>query len=375
MYVLSTIDKGEPVDIVYLDFAKAFDTVPHKRLMVKVREHQIRGKVASWIEEWLKDRKQRVQLNGRRSEWECVLSGVPQGSVLGPLLFILYVNDLEVGVGSRVSKFADDTKIAESVCGVNGSIRLQHSLDHVVAWAEKWQMRFNVNKCKVMHVGSSNRLFEYDMNGVYLQSVEEEKDLGVTVSNTMKPSKYVCERVKIANARVNLIRRNLEFKSADVVCKLYNAQVRPILEYCVSFAYPYLQKDIDRLEQVQRRATRLIPALKHLDYKDRLAALNMYSLKRRRLRGDMIHVYKLLYSDDLNWKKFFRLSSDVSTAETRGHSLKLAKAQVRTQLYASSFSNRVVNYWNDLTESVVSAPSLETFKSRLDALFDERGIW
>ena len=191
-----------------------------------------------------------------------------------------------------------------------------------------------MEKCKVMHVGSSNECFEYDMNGKYLKNVYEERDLGVNVCSSMKASKHVCEAVKKANARVNLIRRNVEYKSAEVVSKLYNAQVRPLLEYCIQFAYPFLQQDIDRLENVQRRATKLIPSIKNFTYRDRLDSLNLFSLKRRRLRGDLIFVYKLLHGlDDLHWSKFFRLSDDCKNVnmQTRGHSFKFLVGFLKAQ--------------------------------------------
>ena len=137
--MLNQIDKGNPVDVVFLDFSKAFYTVPHKRLMNKVRGHGIRGKIAQWIEEWLSSRMQRVQINGEKSQWERVLGGVPQGSVLGPLLFLLCVNDLEWEITCHTSKFADTT-LGQNVKSLEGNIKLLRELDKVIAWAKKWEM-------------------------------------------------------------------------------------------------------------------------------------------------------------------------------------------------------------------------------------------
>ena len=159
------VDEGDPVDIVYLDFQKAFDKVPHQRLLRKVSCHGIRGKVLSWISNWLKDRKQRVGINGKFSEWRGVTSGVPQGSVLGPILFNLFINDLEKGVNSEVAKFADDTKLLKIVKTKADCEELQKDLTKLSDWATKWQMKFNVDKCKVMHIGKNNPNYTYNMMG------------------------------------------------------------------------------------------------------------------------------------------------------------------------------------------------------------------
>ncbi|CAM4370492.1 unnamed protein product [Caretta caretta] len=140
--------KGDPVDIVYLDFQKAFDKVPHQRLLRKLSCHGIRGKILSWIENWLKGREQRVGINGKFSEWRGVTSGVPQGSVLGPILFNLFINDLEKGVNSDVTKFADDTKLLKIVKTTADCEELQKDLTKLSDWATKWQIKFNVENVK-----------------------------------------------------------------------------------------------------------------------------------------------------------------------------------------------------------------------------------
>ncbi|CAM4534756.1 unnamed protein product [Lepidochelys kempii] len=158
------VDKGDPVDIVYLFFQKAFDKVPHQSLLHKLSCHGIRGKILSWIENWLKDREQWVGINGKFSEWKGVSSGVPQGSVLGPILFNLFINNLEKGVNSEVAKFADDTKLLKIVKTKADCEELQKDLTKLSDLATKWQMKFNVDKCKVMHIGKNNPIqyIQYD---------------------------------------------------------------------------------------------------------------------------------------------------------------------------------------------------------------------
>ena len=156
-------DKSRAVDILYLDFRKAFDKVPHKRLMAKVRSLGIIDEVGDWIEDWLSDRKQRVVINGTSSGWRDVTSGVPQGSVLGPLLFIIYINDLDLGLVSKISKFADDTKMGINADSDAAVKQLQEDLRKVGEWSKKWQMPFNLDKCKIMHIGHKNKNEKYEL--------------------------------------------------------------------------------------------------------------------------------------------------------------------------------------------------------------------
>ena len=155
--MFSIYDKTRAVDILHLDFRKAFDKVPHKRLMAKVRSLGIIDEVGDWIEDWLSDRKQRVVINGTSSGWREVTSGVPQGSVLGHLLFIISINDLDLGLVSKISKSADDTKMGINADSDAAVKQLQEDLRKVGEWSKKWQMPFNLDKCKIMHIGHKNK--------------------------------------------------------------------------------------------------------------------------------------------------------------------------------------------------------------------------
>ena len=207
--VTRMLDEGKNVDIIYLYFAKAFDKVPRHRLIDKVASMGglidkvasmgVEGRVKGWIQQWLDGRKQRVVINGRYSDWTDVTSGVPQGSVLGPKLFLMFINDLEDGVQSTVLKFADDTKLYTEVTNEEGGEQLQEDLDKCTEWAKQWMMEFNVAKCKVLHAGRTNRRKEYTMEGKILEKVQEEKDLGVVVHKSMNGSRQVTEAVKKAN--------------------------------------------------------------------------------------------------------------------------------------------------------------------------------
>ena len=175
--VTGCVDSGDNVDVIFLDFAKAFDKVSHVKLVSKLKAHGIEGNILDWIKEWLHQRVQRVSIRGIISDWISVLSGVPQGSVLGPVLFLIFINDLDFGIKSWILKFADDTKIFNRVSGKADVDKLQEDLHRLVRWSEEWQMLFNVSKCKVMHVGSLHFERQYFMNDQRLEVVTQEKDL------------------------------------------------------------------------------------------------------------------------------------------------------------------------------------------------------
>ena len=335
------IDMGSPVDIIYLDFQKAFDKVPHQRLLLKLKAHGIGDSITDWIEQWLTDRRQRVVVDGEVSNWKSVLSGVPQGSVLGPILFLIYINDLDESITSNVLKFADDTKLFRKVNTDGDKQHLQNDLDRLVKWSEKWQMLFNFGKCKCLHTGHGNLNVNYKMGATVLGTTVKEKDLGVTISADMKVSEQCGIAASKGNQILGLIRRNITYKGKKLIIPLYKAIVRPHLEYCIQAWRPYRKKDIDTLERIQRRATKMIPELRDLSYEERLKECGLTTLETRRLRGDQIEVFKILNGyENIDRNMFFSLKKD---SRTRGHEVKLVKDQCRLDIRKHSFSQRTIN--------------------------------
>jgi hypothetical protein len=208
------IDAGLPFDVVFLDFAKAFDKVPRERLLEKLRAHKVRGKVLNWIRNWLTGRRQRVVLNGKFSSWAEVLSGVPQGSVLGPILFLIFINDLD-GAARLIEilrKFADDTKLGQTMSTDEDKKRLQQALDNLCEWADKWGMEFNIKKCKIMHLGHNNPGHIFTMKNQQLETTEIERDIGVNVSNSLKPSLQCAQAAKTAQSVLSQISRAFHYR-------------------------------------------------------------------------------------------------------------------------------------------------------------------
>ena len=364
--VTKWVDEGHPVDVIYLDFAKAFDKVPHKRLIKKLEAHGISGKISKWISTWLSNRKQRVQLNGFMSDWIDAISGVPQGSVLGPILFLIFINDIDNDLNCKISKFADDTKIARKICTDADAKLLNQDLQLLVNWSDRWQMEFNKDKCVVMHIGATNNKHPYIMGNKILNSTNMERDLGVLIESNCKVSEQCIKAVKKANSMLGLINRKIKYKSKDVITRLYKALVRPHLEYCIQAWNPYLQKDIHLLEGVQRRALKLINGFKYISYEQRLDKTGLTTLEERRVRGDLIEVFKIANGlDKLDFDRFFKKSS---SNYLRGHSCKLVKGRSRLNVRQNFFTNRVINRWNALPEHVVAAPNVNIFKNRYDAI-------
>uniref|UniRef100_A0A8C5LPG2 Reverse transcriptase domain-containing protein n=1 Tax=Leptobrachium leishanense TaxID=445787 RepID=A0A8C5LPG2_9ANUR len=370
--VSRSIDQGVAVDVIYLDFAKAFDTVPHKRLLLKLRKNGLDENTCSWIENWLKDRVQRVVINGTFSRWTPVVSGVPQGSVIGPILFNLFINDLEIGIESHVSVFADDTKLGKVIQCEQDVTSLQRDLDRLGDWALKWQMSFNLDKCKVMHFGVKNTQAIYTLNGTELGKSKQEKDLGIIIDFKLSNNVQCQTAAAKASKVLACIKRGVHSRDENIILPLYKSMVRPHLEYAVQFWAPVLKKDIISLEKVQRRATKLIRGMEGLSYEERLTSLNLFSLEKRRLRGDLITLYKYIRGH------YQPLSDNLFTNRTihrtRGHPFRLEERKFSLKHRKGYFTVRTIKLWNSLPVEVVGSESVQTFKKRLDDFLQTQNI-
>ena len=357
------IDNGNNIDTVFLDFQKAFDSVPYERLLSKLESYGISGKFSKWIKSFLSDRRQRVVVGNEKSEWENVKSGIPQGSVLGPTLFVLFINDLPEVVSSTIKIFADDTKMYRKVNNDEDRLLLQKDIDKLCKWSETWQLQFNATKCKVMHKGKHSLNATYEMNGTILENVTEEKDLGVIIDNELKFHKHVSAAVLKANQTLGIVKKTFSTLDKELLPIVFRHQIRPYLEYGNIIWHPRYKGDIRKVEGVQRRATKLIPELKDQPYQQRLENLNMYSMEYRRKRGDMIQVYKIMNKmERIDPSDFFTQN----TNSTRGHSRKLFKNRFKEEVRKYAFSQRIITDWNSLTEHIVASESLNIFKGRLD---------
>ena len=290
---------------------------------------------------------------------------MPQDSVLGPLLFLIYINDIDEDIISKISKFADDTKLCgQSGCEAEAKI-LQEDLNRLSQWSADWQMLFNTDKCSVMHIGKKGADHEFKLCGKGLKVTTEEKDLGVIMHSSLKPSRQCAEAAKKANRILGMIKRTVVSREKDVIIRLYKTLVRPHLEYCVQAWCPFLKKDIETLERVQHRATRMIKGFQSLSYEERLNRCGMTTLEKRRTRGDLIETYKIVTNKvEVPRDRFF---TQKQYDGTRGHGMKLFKKRVG-RYKQHFFSARVVDRWNELDEKIVMATSVNDFKINLSTV-------
>ncbi len=367
-YWTEVLDKGLPVDVVYFDFKKAFDSVPHRKLLQKVKAYGIRGQLLMWIRDFLSDRRQRVSIEDIKSDWIKILSGVPQGSVLGPLLFLIFINDLPEVVECCIKLFADDTKLYSILSNNFDYERMKRDTQRMMDWSTTWQLGFNSNKCKVVHLGRKNEGKQYIVsnNGIdtNLSDSNGERDLGVLVDSELSFGKHITNIVNKANRQLGLIKRTFIIRDRHTLTMIYKSMIRPLLEYASPVWSPWRKKDITRIEQVQRRFTRLVEGTRGMNYEQRLNFLRLPSLAYRRDREQLIQVFKMLNGlYDVGEFAFFQKAH---ANNTRGHHLKLQTIRACTNRRAEFFSVKVIGTWNALPEMVVSAGSLNQFKNRMD---------
>ena len=289
------LDEGKNFDVLYFDFSKAFDKVCHKRLLVKLKEAGVGGNVLKRLEDWLKDRKQRVKVEDEWSEWLEVVSSVVQGSVLGGILFDIFIDDIDVAaLEAMVWKFADDTKAAKIIESEEDGRQMQAIVDSMAAWAEKWGMAFNGTKCKVLHVGRTNPRCKYYLNGKEIEAVKDEKDLGIYIEDSLKPAKQCAAAAKAANFALGQLQRSFHYRKKAHLVPLYKTFVRPRLEHAVAAWSPWLESDIKSLEKIQERLIKMVSDVRGNTYEEKLKDAGLTTLKERRERGDAIQTFKVL---------------------------------------------------------------------------------
>ena len=289
---------GKQTDLILLDFSKAFDKVNHLKLLYKLSCFGVKGNTLNWIQSFLIGRTQTVVLDGESSEEVKVTSGVPQGSVLGPLLFLLYINDLPENIQSQVRLFADNTAVYLTVTNMQDSQVLQSDLESLQHWERTWDMEFNPGKCQVIHITRSKSPVKsrYFMHNQELESVDAAKYLGVTISKDLSWNTHINNITSTANKTLGFVKRNVVAKNKDIKTMAYNSLVRPQVEYASVVWSPYTKDNINKIEKVQRRAARWVTNdySSYSSVTDMLSNLGWRSLENRRTDTRLAMFYKIV---------------------------------------------------------------------------------
>ena len=364
------LDAKSQADLVILDFSKAFDTVPHQRLLSKLKNIGINNSLLEWIKIFLTTRLQKVLLDGETSTESQVTSGVPQGTVLGPLLFLIYINDLPDAVSSDVRLFADDCIMYKEIKTAKDQDALQNGIDSLCKWEKSWQMSFNSTKCYTMHVTHKTNILtrDYNMNGNVLETVKHHPYLGVEISNDLSWAQHIKQTSNKANKMLGLLRRNIHSCSKDVKDIAYKTLVRSKLEYCGGIWDPYYENNKSTMEKVQRRAARFVMN----NYKKRESVTNMLSdlnwetLEERRTKLRLIAIYKEAHGITPSNIKI-KINKGVNTRSSSGNYI-ITEPPFKKKCYQYSMYPRTIREWNFLPPDVQATPDLLAFKTSLDSI-------
>lgn len=297
--IVELLEKGGNVDVVYIDFAKAFDKVDFGVTLKKLSELGIKGNVGRWIHCFLTKRTQTVLVNKGRSKPSEVLSGVPQGSVLGPLLFLILLGDIDKGVTrSFLSSFADDTRVLSHILRTEDTDSFQQDLNTVYTWTEDNNMQLNGDKFECIRYGTIRDLqtdIQYkSSSGSNIEEKDHLRDLGVTMSNTGQFKEHIHHITTEAKKQCSWILRTFCSREKSLMLTLWKSLIQSRLEYCSQLWCPLQTGDIQSIEMVQRSFVRKITGCGHLNYWEQLKYLNLYSLERRRERYRIIYIWRML---------------------------------------------------------------------------------
>ena len=363
-------DKHKQIDVAVLDFSKAFDVVPHQRLLGKLQHYGINGHILKWISEFLSGRTQCVVVDGAASSWSAVESGVPQGTVLDPLLFLLYINDLPDCVESQVRLFADDCLLYRTIEGIPDQLALQSDLIKLQQWADLWGMQFNPGKCTILTISHGTPKYQkfYTLCGQILQHTSEAKYLGVTLSSDLQWSKHIQDITSKCSSTLGLLRRYLSGCPIKLREQAYIALIRSRLEYCSAVWDPHLKKDINSVEAVQRRAARF--TVQDYRYSSSVTAmlsdLNWLLLKDRRKDIRLTLLFQIIRGKISAEAEYILLKPDSRTRKK--HNSTYRHLRPHTEQYRQSFFVNTIIDWNNLSEACVNADTITAFKAQLRPL-------
>ena len=357
--IADSLDQGQQTDVIIMDFSKAFDKVDHHKLIHKLKLMGVETHITTWIKDFLHNRSQQVLVENEFSDKLPVLSGVPQGSVLGPSLFLAYINDLPESVKSRVRLFADDTIVYLTIKSQESAQALQNDLKNLELWEKEWSMEFNPDKCEILRIHRKKKpvIFPYTLHDTTLKSTENAKYLGVTISKNLNWTAHINNITNKAKNSLRFIRRNIKTSNKKLKEAAYKTYIRPQVEYCSTVWHPWQKHLTQRIEMIQRSAARYVQN----DYHYKSSVTNMINklkwstLEQRRNHASMVMLYKIN-------NKMVNVDHNHLT-HTRNE--KFLIHQSKTQHHINSYFPRSVRLWNELPIGTREAKSLPAFISGL----------
>lgn len=371
------LEAGHTVDIIFVDFAKAFDSVPHERLLAKLWSLGIRGDTLAWIKSFLQGRQQRVVINGTASPWHLVTSGVPQGSVIGPQLFCAFVNDIPSTISTATvdALFADDLILHRTILQNDDTTFLQKDLDSLSSWSTSWQLGINEKKTLHMRLGPSNTPTIYMLNGTPITTVTEVVHLGVLIKNDLKWDGHISRVVSKADRTIGFLRRNLKGCSKLLKSKAYLSFVRPLLEYASSVWDPSYTTLVHSLEMVQRRGARFVHGVRRYDptvsVSHLLKGLNWTSLHHRRRERRLRFFHKIVHGSSQALK---RLTHRVRPLISKRRAPRCIQEHASKNVRRQAFLPRSLKDWNSLPQCLLTMDSSVSFGSESSKWLAEKEL-
>jgi len=358
------LNNRKHIDAIFLDFSKAFDKVSHSKLCHKLFHYGINGQLLLWIKDYLSDRSQSVVLDGTSSGPHPVISGVPQGTVLAPLLFLLYINDITTSIQSTIRLYADDVLIYRIIDSENDHLILQNDINRLEHWANLWSMNFNPNKCVHLRITNKKTFlnYSYTIYNQQLQQVSSAKYLGVTIDSHLNWKDHIDEISAKANSAKAFLRRNIYQCPKSIKSNCYKTFVRPILEYAAPVWSPFQHCQIYQIERIQRSMARFTLN----DYSQCSSVTNMMNhlswptLESRRTFLKLLLFYKIE-------KKLVETSINLIplTTITRGHPHRYSIPSANIDTYLNSFVPSTIKLWNNLPEPLVASNNFHEYKEHL----------
>ena len=365
--LLSSFNSKSQIDVAILDFSKAFDTVPYAGLLGKLEHYGIDSKILLWITNFLNNRKQRVVVDGSFSNEADVESGVPQGTVLGPLLFLLHINDLPSCVNSKVRLFADDCLLYREIKNNQDQIDMQRDLDALMDWGSTWGMKFNAKKCNIMRVSRSLKPLQhfYSLGNEILQEVSDAKYLGIQIDNKLDWNKHISTVAARGQSKLAFLNRNLKGCPKKLRDTTYISLIRPALEYSCSVWHPHKKSNKDKIEKVQRRAARFVSNnfRRKASVSEMLHELGWQSLDGRRQDQRLVLFFKII--NGLASVESEDILTPADSRTRKNHSFKFKHLQANCDSYRYSFFPATISSWNNLPFGIEKVDSVEGFKLKL----------